>query len=166
MGNSSSNPVKNLDKRTARREYNPTFARAIVGYRNQVQMWKDGASYAAATSARRLTSTDDGNNIKVCVRKRPIFPYELSSSEFDVITCCDSKVITVHDARMQNDMVRMYLDNHEFTFDHVFDEGAINSSVYTSTAAPLLVDCFGGGYATCMVYGQTGIHTVLLSITL
>ena len=77
------------------------------------------------------------------------------SSEFDVVTCFNNRM-TIHDARMHNDMIRMYMDHHEFEFDRVFNETATNSLVYKETAEPLVDYALEGGYSTCIVYGQTG----------
>ena len=38
MGNSSSNPVKNMDKRTSRREYSHAFMAAVADYRGKVRL--------------------------------------------------------------------------------------------------------------------------------
>ena len=96
-------------------------------------------------------------DIKVCVRKRPIFKYEKESSEFDVITCQPEKqLITVHDARMESNMINMYINHHHLNFDEVFDDNATNEHVYQHTAAPLLQEAFDGKHTTCLMYGQTG----------
>ena len=68
MGNSTSNPVRNMDKRTSRREYSKDFEPAIELYRNQISSF-------GITSPVNDNSTR--NNIKVFARKRPIFKYEL-----------------------------------------------------------------------------------------
>ena len=110
------------------------------------------------------------------MRKRPIFPHELQAGEFDVVTCCGATGVTVHDARMSPNMVGLFMDNHEFLFDRVFDECASNEEVltlmevgsssltklplcrqvYRETTQPLLQRCLEAKLATCLVYGQTG----------
>ena len=87
MGNSASNPVKNMDKRTARREFGHSFQAAIAEYRSN-----RSSAIIKDESSRQLA----GGDVKVCVRKRPIFQYELESSEFDVITCCTNTSVTIH----------------------------------------------------------------------
>ena len=101
----------------------------------------------AANDGKSLTATGNEALIQVCVRKRPIFPHEISSSEFDVVTCCyinrdvnssgkmdpcvarSMNSVIIHDARMHSDMKRMYLDHHNFVFHKVFDEKAENDEV-------------------------------------
>jgi hypothetical protein len=139
MGNSTSNPVRNMDKRTSRREYSKEFESAIEFYRNQI------SSLGIMSPINDDKSTR--NNIKVFARKRPIFKYELDSSEFDVVTCFNNR-LTIHDARMHNDMIRMYMDHHEFEFHRVFNETATNSLVYKETAEPLVDYDLEGGYST------------------
>lgn len=79
MGNAeSNNPVRNLDKRTARREYREAFSAAIKAYRE---------NYVNKKSPDGNEQWRDGN-IMVFVRKRPLFKHEIDSSEFDVVTAC------------------------------------------------------------------------------
>ncbi len=85
MGNTNS---RNMDKRTSRRQYRDTFAKGIADQREQI----------AAVQAFDDDYTGlnwDSSNIRVCIRKRPIFPRELENSEFDVITCKHRNVIVV-----------------------------------------------------------------------
>ncbi len=147
MGANESAPVRNMDKRTARREYKDDFERAIANIRR---------SYPPAASRQQSSLNWDNGNIRVCVRKRPIFPRELQGGEFDIVTCPSSKKIVIHDARMHTDMKRQFINNHEFEFDRVFDDKTTNANVYEVAASPLVNIAFQGGYATCMVYGQTG----------
>lgn len=153
MGNSeSSNPVRNMDKRTARREYRSDFNKAICNYRSL---------HVSNTKAIRhgiISASDDwrDGNIKVFVRKRPIFKHELDAFEFDVATCTDDHTIVIHDARMHNDMKRQLINHHEFHFDRTFNEHTKNDEVYSATAKSLVNIACDGGYSTCLVYGQTG----------
>ena len=85
MGNTGS---RNMDKRTSRRQYRDTFAKGIADQRELI----------AAMVSPTIDSTGlnwDSSNIRVCVRKRPIFPRELENREFDVITCKHRNVIVV-----------------------------------------------------------------------
>ncbi|KAJ1427821.1 P-loop containing nucleoside triphosphate hydrolase protein [Ochromonadaceae sp. CCMP2298] len=97
----------------------------------------------------------DGN-IKVFVRKRPIFKRELDGFEFDVATCTTPTSCVIHDARMHIDMKRQLMNHHQFRFDRVFNEHSSNEAVYAATARSLVRICCEGGYSTCLVYGQTG----------
>lgn len=153
MGNSqNSNPIRNMDKRTARREYRPAFEAAISNYR------RESASFPSNSSKVTNLLWDQGD-IRVCVRKRPFFSNEYDDGEFDVITCLESSnpmKVVIHDARMETDMRRQFMNHHEFTFDRVFNENVSNEAVYDSTTATLVkMASLEGIYATCMVYGQT-----------
>lgn len=152
MGNSeSANPIRNMDKRTARREYRTDFMRAINDYRKRCPIKPKSATKDTA----EVSEWYDGN-IKVFVRKRPIFRHELEAFEFDVATCTSSNSIVIHDARMHNDMKRQILNHHEFKFDQIFNENTSNDQVYLSSAKSLVDISCEGGYSTCLVYGQTG----------
>ena len=160
MGQNSSNPVRNLDKRTARREYRSVFARAIAEYRYaDEQLASTGAAGAPAAAPTKTILNWGDSTVRVCARKRPIFKHETDLGEFDCISVTNggsNRKIIVHDARMHADMRRMMLNNHTFAFDGVFDEHSTNQVVYTNVALPLVREAVQGGYATVLVYGQTG----------
>ena len=51
----------------------------------------------------------------------------------------------------------MFINNHEFTFDEIFDDNSNNTKVYDNAVAPLVSNTINnGGFSTVMVYGQTG----------
>ena len=154
MGANESQPVRNMDKRTCRREYRDDYKNAINKIRRELSNDPD---YSKDNAEDSSTLNWSNGNVRVCVRKRPIFPREVQGDEFDVAFCPESrKNIIIHDARMHSDMKRQYIDNYEFGFDRVFDETTSNQSVYQVAAAPLVNVAYNGGYATCLVYGQTG----------
>lgn len=147
MGQNESNPVRNMDKRTARREHRENFSSAIASYRSrrlgEEELEREGMDWETGI-------------IRVCVRKRPIFPDEITHFEFDVITCVNRQTVVVHDARMHSDMKRMCLKHYQFNFDRIFHERNNNDEVYLETAAPMTQFAVEGGFATCLMYGQTG----------
>jgi hypothetical protein len=154
MGANESQPVRNMDKRTCRREYKEDYENAIVQIRRALT---NDPEYSKENAVDNSVLNWNNGNIRVCVRKRPIFSREIQGGEFDVAFCPESKKkIIIHDARMHSDMKRQYIDNFEFGFDRVFDETTNNHNVYEVAAAPLVKIAYNGGYATCMVYGQTG----------
>jgi hypothetical protein len=131
MGNSESNgnPIRNMDKRTARREYADAFAAAIERYREDNGLVLNPRRKQDSIEGIQ-GDTWDGGVIRVCVRKRPIHKRELDAYEFDCISISSrEKVAIVHDARMHIDMKRQFLNNHEFDFDQVFDEYTDNEQV-------------------------------------
>lgn len=156
MGANESNPVRNLDKRTARREYKGFFQEAISSFRSSLLLSED-AHLPRGKSARQIT---------VCIRKRPFFRRESDEGEFDVITCCvhrgveeeegNSGLVVIHDARMHSDMKRMLLNSYHFNFDKVFSEKAKNEDVYDDACSANVKRACEGMYVTVMVYGQTG----------
>lgn len=93
--------------------------------------------------------------ITVCVRKRPMNKKELARFDVDVTTIPDGANTLVHECKAKVDLTK-FLDNHQFRFDHSFDETVDNRTVYTYSAAPLVKTIFDNGMATCFAYGQTG----------
>ena len=113
MGNAQANPIRNIDKRTARREYKDVFRRAILEY--QLENGIDPSIPNRGSEQRTLNFGDDSSsNVRVLVRKRPIFQHEVDGHEFDVATCMDDQNMTIHDTRMHADMRRMLLTNNNF----------------------------------------------------
>ena len=54
MGNSSSNPVKNMDKRTSRREYKSDFEGCIASYRSEVAIAREVSRSNGSTFEARV----------------------------------------------------------------------------------------------------------------
>ena len=140
--------IRNVDKRTARREHRDDFRAAIRRWRSR----PPASSFVDDFDDKR-----EGRPIRVFVRKRPIFPHELRQSEFDVITAPrNGRSIVVHDARMAMDMRHMRMSHNTFDFDAVFGEKVDSAAVYDGAVAPLVASALHGGYTTAMMYGQTG----------
>ena len=86
MGNEQS-VVKNVDKRTARREQAPHFVPAIRAWKME---HTDGTPVGVVCSSAGHQPGEapaDLGGMRVCVRKRPIFAHERSQGEYDVVTC-------------------------------------------------------------------------------
>lgn len=157
MGNNESNPIRNMDKRTARREHRSVFMRTISSYRKRRKDGTPGIDNLASPARDISWATESDQNIRVCVRKRPIFKHEIEDYEFDVVSAIEGRIAVVHDGRMHTDMRRHFMNHHQFVFDKVFDEKTNNDEVYKSAVAPLTrFAVVEGGYCTCLVYGQTG----------
>ncbi|GLD95079.1 hypothetical protein PINS_up003704 [Pythium insidiosum] len=94
--------------------------------------------------------------ITICVRKRPVNAKEVKKRDYDAVTCLNPLAI-VHDCKLKVDGITKYLDSNAFNFDHTFDEGTTNETVYMYTAQPLVKFVFQDrGRATVFAYGQTG----------
>ena len=159
MGAAESNPVRNMDKRTARRTYRAEFEEAIRLYRCSPKVAAEHAQLAMAAGAADDAAADDADAaaVRVCVRKRPIHREETDGLEFDVVTAARDRLVAVHDARMHSDMRHMQMHHHEFVFDRVFSEAADNDQVYEAAARPLArAAARPGGFSTVLMYGQTG----------
>ena len=138
--------VRNQDKRTSRIENGKSFQREILEHRKKMP-----ADFG-------IPEAEDGAatvGIKVCVRKRPLFPHEVNNGDYDATTV-NGRVMIVHDGRMKPDMVHMEMKHHAFSFPRVFDELTSNDTVYASTASPLVRHASEGGTATVFMFGQTG----------
>ncbi|KAI8619613.1 P-loop containing nucleoside triphosphate hydrolase protein [Chytriomyces sp. MP71] len=115
----------------------------------------------AIAAAQRSTAGQGSSNsslsdrIRVCVRKRPLNKKELKLNQTDVCTALDRRTLVVNEPKVKVDLTK-YVEQHEFTFDEVFDMDSTNDEVYRRSAYPLVEYIFSGGKATCFAYGQTG----------
>ncbi|KAJ3381702.1 Kinesin-like protein kif24 [Entophlyctis sp. JEL0112] len=99
--------------------------------------------------------SDISDRIRVCVRKRPLNKKELKSNQVDVANVLDRRTLVVNEPKVKVDLTK-FVEQHEFTFDEVFDSDSTNDEVYKRSALPLVEYIFSGGKATCFAYGQTG----------
>lgn len=94
--------------------------------------------------------------VTVCVRKRPLSRKETHVNDHDIVSVSyEYSSLTVHELKTKVDLTQ-YVDQHTFSFDHVFGEHVGNEAVYENTARPLVDTLFSGGRGTCFAYGQTG----------
>lgn len=89
------------------------------------------------------------------MRKRPLFPQELSNGEIDCVSCTNPAII-VHECKYRVDGVTKYIENSGFEFDHSFSEFESTKSLYECSIQPEIDFIFEGGIVTCFAYGQTG----------
>jgi kinesin family protein 2/24 len=101
--------------------------------------------------------------VAVFVRKRPIFPYEKSRKDFDVVAMSSSSCsgdgdkVTIHNCFMHSDMQQLKIKSWTYPCTMAFDEYSSNKRIYKVVADPLVRSvAFNGGCATIMMYGQTG----------
>ncbi|KAJ3344629.1 Kinesin-like protein kif24 [Entophlyctis luteolus] len=120
--------------------------------------------YGVPNSVSNATRTNQGGSskisdisdrIRVCVRKRPLNRKELKSNQVDVANVLDRRTLVVNEPKVKVDLTK-FVEQHEFTFDEVFDFDSTNDEVYKRSAFPLVEYIFSGGKATCFAYGQTG----------
>ena len=141
--------IEKRDVRGGKENVNAEFMQMIEDYRETVD-----------THPLDPNGPVSNQKITVCLRKRPLNKKELANFDYDVVTIPDGTTTLVHEPKTKVDLSK-YLDNHEFHFDHAFDEDIKNSTVYRFTAAPLVKTIFDNGFATCFAYGQTGLLCLL-----
>ncbi|KAI8802576.1 P-loop containing nucleoside triphosphate hydrolase protein [Cladochytrium replicatum] len=113
------------------------------------------ANSGNSSGQKSKSSSDFNERIRVCVRKRPLNKKELKRNETDIATVGGRRTIIINEPKVKVDLTK-FVEQHNFTFDEVFDETSTNDDVYRRTAYPLVEYIFQGGKATCFAYGQTG----------
>ena len=152
---SSTNPNfdsrRNLDKRTARLRYSGDFMADLAKHRTSLAspLAKE-ASCAAAIDAEAATPSSSNNNVEICIRKRPIFQYELARGEFDVVAIGDDTgngaEITINNCVMHADMRRKLVKPTFFPCTKAFDEHTTQDDIYTKVAQPMVQHAARGAY--------------------
>ena len=164
MGNAESQPVRNVDKRTARRDHAPKFMGAIAQYRYDNGLLGEDAHERQPTEGAVEHGDGDScqgegagtSRLRVCVRQRPIFNHETKAGEFDVLSS-DRRAMVVHDCRTEADCRRLFIAHHTLAFDRVFDGRTASEAVYADAVAPLVRLAARGEAPACiLMYGQTG----------
>ncbi|GAN10960.1 kinesin-like protein KIF2C isoform 3 [Mucor ambiguus] len=152
----SVNTSKSLTHPTSPSKRRPTYPPSTTTKFNRTSFTKkptlSNNSIRTTTEIKPSTSSP---KITVCVRKRPLNKYELSTNQPDVTELTSSNTIEIHAPKQKVDLTN-YTVQHAFTFDHVFDCHTSNQSLYQQTTLPLVEHMFQGGKATCFAYGQTG----------
>ena len=96
--------------------------------------------------ASSAASEHDNTSVRVCLRVRPLLPYEQSVNAQKVLSYPNPNQLSL----------AHHNTSHAFTFDFVFDDFSSQSQVYAAAIQPL-VDSFLAGYnTTILAYGQTG----------
>ena len=112
---------------------------------------------------------DEDVPFRLCVRKRPMIPYEIAAGYYDAVQASHEHLrsrahsidrsppsIVTHDGRSARNG-RMLTINHRFyIFDRVFDENASNEKVCEEEVDPLLSKALDGSFSTLILFGQTG----------
>ncbi|CAF3501509.1 unnamed protein product [Rotaria sp. Silwood1] len=93
------------------------------------------------------------NNIKICLRKRPLTQFEQDVfKEVDIISIVDSQTIFLHIPSITIDN-QVFIKNRKFKCDQTFDEHCQISTIYHSTLAPLLDLTIDGSNCLCLIGG-------------
>ena len=160
---------RNLDKRTARLRYSGDFIADLAKHRTSLAspLAKEASCADAANNAEEATPPSS-NGVEICIRKRPIFEYEIARGEFDVVAigadnaaeiaskndCGD--VVCIHNCVMHADMRRKLVKPTYFPCTQAFDEHTTQDHIYEKVAQPMVQHAARGGISTIFMFGQTG----------
>jgi kinesin family protein 2/24 len=140
-----------FDKRELRKRNKDAFEQQVTLWRTQ------HAHHSGPTSEAELS------NVRVFVRKRPLFDYERHADEIDVLTVRGGAELVVHNCLTKADLRSLFVSHMGFQFARAFGETAADDEVYDHCAAPAVGHVQQGGVATLFMFGQTGsgkTHTI------
>jgi chromosomal replication initiation ATPase DnaA len=120
-------------------------------FNSTIDKYRDGNVFKPPQESQQA----NGDQITVCIRKRPFNEAEIASKDVEVISVPTNYEIIVHSEKRELDLTR-YIENLHFRFDYAFDDNCQNAEVYDHTAKPLVENVLEGGMSTCFAYGQTG----------
>lgn len=154
---------RNLDKRTARLRYSGDFMADLAKHRTSL-----ASPLAKEAEEATCTNSSSNNNVEICIRKRPIFQYEIARGEFDVVAIDvdnsntetggnnNGDVVAINNCVMHADMRRKLVKPTFFPCTKAFDENATQDDIYTKVAQPMVQHSARGGISTIFMFGQTG----------
>ena len=150
---------QNLDKRTARLRYGDTFKADILLHRTNNSHLNNGSNHSKKDASQIQDRALNG--VSVCVRKRPIFDYELDRGDYDVVSIDNTSedshdMCTIHNCVMHPDMKQMQMKLINYPASVAFDEHCSDEDIYRCIAEPLVNNVVDGGVSTILMYGQTG----------
>ena len=96
-------------------------------------------------------------HFRICVRKRPMLPFEKEADEFDVVeTDIKRGTIVCHDGQLARSGRRLTMAHKYYHFDRVWGQHADNRTVFMQEVKPLVEWSMQGRCSTVLCYGQTG----------
>ena len=96
-------------------------------------------------------AVEEGVNIKVAIRARPLNEQEKARSANQIITCDNER----KQVRLQYGAGKKEVSK-SFQFDKVFNQYSTQSEVFNMMVAPVVEECMQGFNCTVFAYGQTG----------
>jgi hypothetical protein len=113
--------------------------------------------------AERAYSNSNGNEFpfRICLRKRPMMPFEHDFGAYDVCTIDTKNGLTLHEGRLARNGRQLSMTHHQFVVDRVYDDSADNHHVCLDAVEPLVSWAEAGHTSTLLCFGQTGTGTSL-----
>jgi kinesin family protein 2/24 len=104
------------------------------------------------------------DNLKICVRKRPLLSFELEAREWDAVEVLPSHTtVLCHDGRLSRSGRRLQITHRRFALDVTWPANVTNETVYAEAVKPLAEAALAGVSSTLLCMGQTGTgktHTI------
>eukprot|EP00401_Gymnodinium_catenatum_P037550 CAMPEP_0117622128 /NCGR_PEP_ID=MMETSP0784-20121206/87983_1 /TAXON_ID=39447 /ORGANISM="" /LENGTH=701 /DNA_ID=CAMNT_0005426061 /DNA_START=25 /DNA_END=2132 /DNA_ORIENTATION=- len=87
----------------------------------------------------------------------PAVESERKQGEFEAVTVFEERgAVVVHNCLFHSDLVRMFVNHANFSFNRTFGPSAPNEEVCMECGSPLVTHAMGGQLATLFMFGQTG----------
>jgi len=96
---------------------------------------------------------------RICLRKRPMMPYEHDFGAYDVCSVDTRNGLTLHEGKLARNGRQLTMTHHQFLVDRVYEEEASNATVCLDAVEPLLSWAESGHSSTLLCFGQTGTGT-------
>lgn len=93
---------------------------------------------------------------RICLRKRPMMPYEHDFGAYDVCSLDTRNGLTLHEGKLARNGRQLSMTHHQFVVDRVYEEEASNAAVCLDAVEPLLSWAESGHSSTLLCFGQTG----------
>lgn len=93
------------------------------------------------------------SHFRICVRKRPIVPYEMEYSSYDCVNT-DNNILTLHDGRLARNGRRLSMNHRGYLLDRVWNEKSTNADVCHDEIGQLVDWAKQGHSSTLICFGQ------------
>jgi len=93
---------------------------------------------------------------RICLRKRPMMPYEHDFGAYDVCSIDTRNGLTLHEGKLARNGRQLSMTHHQFLVDRVYEEEASNATVCLDAVEPLVSWAESGHSSTLLCFGQTG----------
>jgi hypothetical protein len=99
---------------------------------------------------------DANEAFRICVRKRPLLPFERAQGSYEVAHVSGNHSILLHEGKLARNGRLLSMSHHQFAVDNVYDENTSNDELCRQVVDPLLSWAERGNKATMLCFGQTG----------
>ncbi len=114
------------------------------------------AKHAKQATGSRILCEDPHEPFRICIRKRPLMPFEFSGQHFAGVSVRQPDIVFVHKGTLARSGRRLTMRHSRFTSHRAWGSLASNEDVYNDEIRSIVQRALQGCSGTLLMYGQTG----------